>query len=165
MTLEELIDTLESANMLRIFKGDEEIFVGYLALFAPEVGHTNCKLYEQYKNDKVIRFRAVPEITHRKWKELNLMSPLKPDETPDFRFQELQMKLYYTICHCGTVTQELSQETGRRTAFRPITGGQETGKNQPHRKEAIHENDRKGTTHQNPASEKNVPDKGAKRET
>lgn len=56
-----------------------------------------AKLYEQYKNDKVIRFRAVPEITHRKWKELNLMSPLKPDETPDFRFQELQMKLYYTI--------------------------------------------------------------------
>ena len=40
-----------------------------------------------------------------------------------------------------------------------------TGKNQPHRKEAIHENDRTGTTHQNPASEKNVPDKGAKRET
>ena len=36
MTLEELIDTLESADMLRIFKGDEEIFVGYLALFAPE---------------------------------------------------------------------------------------------------------------------------------
>lgn len=64
-----------------------------------------------------------------------------------------------------TVMQELSQETGRRTTFRPITGGQGTGKNQPHRKEAIHENDRTGTTHQNPASEKNVPDKGAKRET
>ena len=68
-------------------------------------------------------------------------------------------------CHCGTVTQELSQETGRRTAFRPITGGQETGKNQPHRKEAIHENDRTGTSHQNPASEKNASDKRAKRET
>ena len=112
MTLEELIDTLESANMLRIFKGDEEIFVGYLALFTPEVGHTNCKLYEQYKNDKVIRFRAVPEITHRKWKELNLMSPLKPDETPDFRFQELQMKLYYTI---------YLQQDNNRT----ITGGKD----------------------------------------
>lgn len=47
-------------------KGDEEIFVGYLALFAPEVGHTNCKLYEQYKFDEVVKFRAVPEITHRK---------------------------------------------------------------------------------------------------
>ena len=49
MTLADLLNTLESADMLRIIKGDEEIFVGYLALFAPEVGHTNCKLYEQYK--------------------------------------------------------------------------------------------------------------------
>lgn len=97
MTLADLLNTLESADMLRIIKGDEEIFVGYLALFAPEVGHTNCKLYEQYKFDEVVKFRAVPEITHRKWKELNLMSPLRPDETPDFKFQELQMKLYYTI--------------------------------------------------------------------
>ena len=78
-------------------QGDEEIFVGYLALFAPEVGHTNCTLYEQHKNDTVVKFRAVPEITHRKWKELNLMPPLRPDETPDYKFQELQMKLYYTI--------------------------------------------------------------------
>lgn len=97
MTLADLLNTLESADMLRIIKGDEEIFVGYLALFAPEVGHTNCKLYEQYKFDTVVKFRAVPEITHRKWKELNLMSPLRPDETPDYKFQELQMKLYYTI--------------------------------------------------------------------
>ena len=94
---DQLLNTLESADMLRIIKGGEEMFVGYLALFAPEVGHTNCKLYEQYKFDKVVKFRAVPEITHRKWKELNLMSPLRPDETPDFKFQELQMKLYYTI--------------------------------------------------------------------
>lgn len=28
---------------------------------------------------------------------LRIMSPLRPDETPDFKFQELQMKLYYTI--------------------------------------------------------------------
>lgn len=40
MTLADLLNTLESADMLRIIKGDEEIFVGYLALFAPEVGHT-----------------------------------------------------------------------------------------------------------------------------
>ena len=50
MTLADLLNTLESANMLRIIKGDEEMFVGYLALFAPEVGHTNCTLYEQHKS-------------------------------------------------------------------------------------------------------------------
>ena len=69
-----------------------------------------------------------------------------------------------SIDKLNTVKEAL-EETGRRTAFRPITGGQETGKNQPHRKEAIHENDRTGTTHQNPASEKNASDKRAKRET
>ena len=72
MTLADLLNTLESADMLRIIKGGEEMFVGYLALFAQEVGHTNCTLYEQHKNDTVVKFRAVPEITHRKWKELNL---------------------------------------------------------------------------------------------
>lgn len=56
MTLADLLNTLESADMLRIIKGGEEMFVGYLALFAPEVGHTNCKLYEQYKFDKVVKF-------------------------------------------------------------------------------------------------------------
>lgn len=64
-----------------------------------------------------------------------------------------------------TGTKNLPSEIHSALMRRPITGGQETGKNQPHRKEAIHENDRTGTTHQNPASEKNVPDKGAKRET
>ena len=36
MTLADLLNTLESADMLRIIKGDEEMFVGYLALFAPD---------------------------------------------------------------------------------------------------------------------------------
>lgn len=49
MTLADLLNTLESADMLRIIKGGEEMFVGYLTLFAPEVGHTNCTLYEQHK--------------------------------------------------------------------------------------------------------------------
>lgn len=35
MTLADLLNILENADMLRIIKGDEEIFVGYLALFAP----------------------------------------------------------------------------------------------------------------------------------
>lgn len=32
MTLADLLNTLESADMLRIIKGGEEMFVGYLAL-------------------------------------------------------------------------------------------------------------------------------------
>lgn len=49
MTLADLLNILESADMLRIIKGDEEIFVGYLALFAPEVGNTNCNYMSNTK--------------------------------------------------------------------------------------------------------------------
>lgn len=97
MRLEELINILESTDMLQIIKDSKDVFTGYLASIAPRVGNSKCDIYEQYKNDKVIRFRAVPEIRHRRWKELNLTPPLRPDETPDFKFAELQMKLYYTI--------------------------------------------------------------------
>lgn len=41
--------------------------------------------------------RAVPEITHRRWKELGLMKPLEPDQTAQYKFSDLQMSLYYTI--------------------------------------------------------------------
>lgn len=97
MTLEQQLDILENSDMLRIIKDDTEVFVGYLASFAPKVGNNRNEIYEKYKDDEVKRFRAVPEITHKRWRELNLMSPLKPEETPDFRFSDLQMKLYYTI--------------------------------------------------------------------
>lgn len=97
MTLEQQLDILENSDMLRIIKDDTEVFVGYLASFAPTVGNHRNEIYEKYKDDEVKRFRAVPEITHKRWRELNLMSPLKPEETPDFRFSDLQMKLYYTI--------------------------------------------------------------------
>lgn len=97
MTLEQQLDILENSDMLRIIRDDTEIFVGYLAAFAPKIGNNRNEIYEKYKDDEVKRFRAVPEITHKRWRELNLMSPLKPEETPDFRFSDLQMKLYYTI--------------------------------------------------------------------
>lgn len=97
MKLEELIDTLESADVIRIIKDGEDIFVGFLALFAPKIGHRECTIYKKYKNDKVVKFRVIPEIRHKRWRELNLTSPLEPDKTPDYEFSDLQMKLYYTI--------------------------------------------------------------------
>ena len=92
MTLRQLLETLTSPDMLRIIKDGKDVFVGYLGLLNAETD-----LLEQYGGQQVQRFRAVPEIRHRRWGELNLMKPLRPEETPDFRFSDLQMKLYYTI--------------------------------------------------------------------
>lgn len=92
MTLEELIGTLENSDRLRIIKNEKEIYVGWLALL---VMHNEA--YEIMRKDTVRKFKAVPEIRHKQWKERNLMRPLEPDKTPEFTFKDLQMNLYYTI--------------------------------------------------------------------
>lgn len=92
MTLEELIGTLENSDRLRIIKNEKEIYVGWLALL---VMHNEA--YETMRKDTVRKFKAVPEIRHKQWKERNLMRPLEPDKTPEFTFKDLQMNLYYTI--------------------------------------------------------------------
>lgn len=92
MTLEEFVKLLENFDRMRIVKDEKEIFVGWLALL---VMHNET--YEEIRTDAVKKFRAVPEIRHKQWKERNLMRPLEPDETPEFLFSDLQMNLYYTI--------------------------------------------------------------------
>lgn len=92
MTLEEFAKLLENSDRLRILKDENEVFVGWLAML---VMHNET--YEKIRTNAVKKFRAIPEIRHRQWKERNLMKPLEPDETPEFLFSDLQMNLYYTI--------------------------------------------------------------------
>ena len=60
-------------------------------------GRLQSREYRKYSEHEVKKFRAVPEITHRRWKELGLMKPLEPDQTAQYKFSDLQMSLYYTI--------------------------------------------------------------------
>ena len=68
-----------------------------LAAFKPFADHEISEEYRKYSGHEVKKFRAVPEITHRRWKELGLMKPLEPDQTAQYKFSDLQMSLYYTI--------------------------------------------------------------------
>lgn len=92
MTVLQFLETLTNTDMLRIVKGGQDVFMGYLAFFMQD-----AEKIRDIGGQQVQSFRAVPEIRHRQWKELNLMRPLRPEETPDFNFRDLQMKLYYTI--------------------------------------------------------------------
>ena len=69
----------------------------HLAAFKPFADHEISEEYRKYSGHEVKKFRAVPEITHRRWKELGLMKPLEPDQTAQYKFSDLQMSLYYTI--------------------------------------------------------------------
>lgn len=92
MSLEEFVKLLENSDRMRIIKGEKEVFVGWLAML---VMHN--EMFEEIRTEEVRKFRAVPEIRHKRWKELKLMKPLEPDKTPEFSFSDLQMSLYYTI--------------------------------------------------------------------
>lgn len=92
MTVLQFLETLANTDMLRIIKGGQDVYLGYLGFFMQD-----AEKIRDIGGQQVRSFRAVPEIRHKRWKELNLMRPLRPEETPDFSFRDLQMKLYYTI--------------------------------------------------------------------
>lgn len=90
ITVREFLKTLTGSDRIKIVKDKEILFVGYRAdgkEIPPECLDAEMKL-----------FRSEPEIRHREWKKRGLMPPLEPDQTPDFKFSDLEMKLYYKIC-------------------------------------------------------------------
>lgn len=90
ITVREFLKTLTGPDRIKIVKDKEILFVGYRAdgkEIPPERLDAEMKL-----------FRSEPEIRHREWKKRGLMPPLEPDQTPDFKFSDLEMKLYYKIC-------------------------------------------------------------------
>ena len=92
MTVKDIMTLLESPDRVRVIKGGEEIYNQYFANM-----QVDKEIIEQIGDAEVKRFRAVPEIRHRRYKELGLMPPLKPEETPDYSFRDLQMCIYHTI--------------------------------------------------------------------
>lgn len=92
MPLDELLERMENSDRIWVIKDGKRIFVGWLAILT-----MHNAVYEKIRKDTVKKIRAIPEIRHRKWKELRLMKPLQPDETPMYMFKDLQMELYYAI--------------------------------------------------------------------
>lgn len=92
MTVKDIMTLLESPDRVRVIKDGEEIYNQYFANM-----QVDKEIIEQIGDAEVKRFRAVPKITHRRFKELGLIPPLKPEETPDYSFRDLQMCIYHTI--------------------------------------------------------------------
>lgn len=98
MTLEELLQVLTEADRIRIIKAGRDLYAGFLGLLRePKENGEEHHLYVEHKKDKVQMVRFGQEIRHRRWKELGLMAPLKPEETPDYCYKDLQMKNYIKI--------------------------------------------------------------------
>ena len=97
MTVRDFLEIIHNSDNLMIVRDveseskQETIFKGYKALLAHD------PVADAVLDAQVKRFRAYPEIRHREWKDRGLMPPMEPEKTPDFRFSDLQMTLYYKI--------------------------------------------------------------------
>lgn len=97
-TLQDIVGLLQNSDRVRIIKNNKDVYVGWLAGFVKAHGlETQEQLYQQYKNAEVIKLRAINEVKHKKWQNLNLSSPLEPNEAADYSFKDMEQKLYYTI--------------------------------------------------------------------
>ena len=97
MTVRDFLEIIHNSDNLMIVRDaeseskQETTFKGYKALLAHD------PVADAVLDAQVKRFRAYPEIRHREWKDRGLMPPMEPEKTPDFRFSDLQMTLYYKI--------------------------------------------------------------------
>lgn len=91
MTLRDTLRLLLNSDRLRIIKGKEVLYAGYL-------GNMKEERNEQLTGEEEVeRLRTVPEIRHRQWKEKGLIPPYEPTLTAQYSFSDMELKLYYDI--------------------------------------------------------------------
>lgn len=94
MTLQDIVGILENPDRLRIIKDKKDLFVGWRATLVMDKDN---EFMQQYGQEEMKKFRVIPEIRHKQWKEKGLMQPLQPEQLAEYSFSDLQMSLYYTI--------------------------------------------------------------------
>ena len=88
--LKDLMTILQNPDRIRIVKGGRDLFVGFM-------GQIEEEDRQKYADEVVKRIKGAPEITHSRWKEKGLRSPILPDQAADYSFSDLQMTLYHVI--------------------------------------------------------------------
>ena len=85
-TVEQLFWTLTGPDRVRLIREKEVVADNYQGLIPKE-----------FNAEIVKRVRCIPELRHKRQKELNLDPPLHPEDTPAYSFSDLEMRLYYDI--------------------------------------------------------------------
>lgn len=80
MTLADIVAVMSGPDRVRIMKGKAELYAGYLGNLV------HMAEYEALMAEEVTRIKETVDITHKRYKELGLMQPLHPEETPNYSF-------------------------------------------------------------------------------
>lgn len=91
MTVEELLKVMTPSNRLIIKAGNKELYNNYASLL--NLNEHAAELLAA----EVLRFDFKTDITHKSYKELGLLPPLAPEDTPLYKFSDLELRLYHVI--------------------------------------------------------------------
>ena len=88
MLVGELLELLQNPDRIRVkAETGEEIFIGWRA----------DAIEKEFTSRKIKGYKVALEIRHNEWEKRNLLRPLQPEETPDYKFSDMQVKLYHEI--------------------------------------------------------------------
>ena len=91
MAIKDLVAVLHETDRIRVIKGGEELYMGYIGNFIPYEAFTRLK-------DKTVkRFYHYMELRHKRYRELGLTAPMHPEQKPNCLFSDMQITCYYTI--------------------------------------------------------------------
>ena len=82
ITVKDFLEKITNPDRIKIVKGEE-----VPADLSPDILEA-----------EMVSFRIDPEIRAKDWKARGLMAPIEPEQAPDYKFSDLEMKLYYKIC-------------------------------------------------------------------
>ncbi len=102
MNLQSQLEVINHSCRVRIIDrrvtGDEfKVFDDYKTFAIDDSDKLGSHLDRQYLGYKVIALYMRPEISHKRAKELGLIEPLHPEDTPAYSFSDLELRLYYEI--------------------------------------------------------------------
>lgn len=58
---------------------------------------THMGIWKPFEDCEVVRFQVAHEVSHKRYEELGLIPPFRPDLTAEYEIGELKQKTYYDI--------------------------------------------------------------------
>ena len=97
MKIKEMIGVLASPDNLRIVKDGQQVYIGYLGNLNNSGITVDWGKLGLTGEEEIKKFRLEPNISHKNWKELQLIPPYELERVAEYRFSDLQMTIYYSI--------------------------------------------------------------------